>query len=434
MTSYKQPLLLVFFLCALSTSAYPQGIGLDVLSYNLTIEPNIQKKYVEGTVLIHLKKGANENTIILDAGALEIEEVTGANVKSFQKKNSQLIIELSDQGQSEHKLSIRYHGYPKKGLLFNPDLEQAHTVYFTNQWMVCHDQPDDKATFEATILVPKGKQCIASGVLIRTEDKEDKTHFQWSQKYETPPYTYGFVIGAFNQVSENIGDVDLHYFSAQRSEVELKKIFEATGEILEFLEEKSGVKYLQKSYSQILIGSNYQEMSGLAVFNTTYAAAVLKDSSEIHLTAHELAHQWWGNSITCRSFGHFWLNEAFAVYLATAFNEYKFGPEKYRSDIAIYKSIYDGLVKNGNDKPLVFDKWIPSRANRNVVYYKGAYVLHLLRQELGDQAFWKAIKAYSQQYFGKTVDTNDFQISVEQSTGLDLDVFFDKWVYGSQNK
>lgn len=434
MLSNKQCLLLVFFLCFLSTSVYSQETKVDVLSYNLTIEPNIQEKYVEGTVLIHLKKGANENTIVLDAGALEIEEVTGANVKSFRKKNAQLIIELSDQQQSDHKLSIRYHGYPKRGLLFNPDLEQAHTVYFTNHWMVCHDQPHDKATFDVTILAPKGKQCIASGALIRTEDKGDKTHFQWSQKYETPPYTYGFVIGKFNWVSENIGDVDLNYFSAQHSEGELKKIFEATGEILQFFEEKSGVEYVQNSYSQILIGSNYQEMSGLAVFNTTYAAAVLKDSSEIHLTAHELAHQWWGNSITCKSFSHFWLNEAFAVYLATAFNEDKFGPEKYRSDIAIYKSIYDGLVENGNDKPLVFDKWIPSRANRNVVYYKGAYVLHLLRQELGDQAFWKAIKAYSQQYFGKTVDTNDFQRSVEQSTGLDLDDFFNKWVYGSQNK
>ena len=137
-------------------------------------------------------------------------------------------------------------------------------------------------------------------------------------------------------------------------------------------------------------------MSGLSVLSTTYAGSVLKDSSEIHLTAHELAHQWWGNRITCKSFNHFWLNEAFAVYMASAFNEYKFGKEKYLSDISLYKRIYDDVVKRGKDKALVFQGWKALRDNRSIVYYKGAYVLHLLRQKMGDEAFWKGIQYYSQ--------------------------------------
>ncbi len=176
----------------------------------------------------------------------------------------------------------------------------------------------------------------------------------------------------------------------------MKKVFEETGNILGFFEEKSGVKYIQQSYSQILIGDHYQEMSGFSVLKDSYASYVLKDSSEIHLTSYELAHQWWGNMITCRSFEHFWLNKAFATLMSTAFSEYKFGKEKYESDISIYKGIYDDIIKRGKDKPLVFPNWDnPSRDDRNIVYYKGAYELHLLRQEIGDEEFWDGIKSYS---------------------------------------
>lgn len=206
-------------------------------------------------------------------------------------------------------------------------------------------------------------------------------------------------------------------------------MFAQTPNILRFFEQKSGMKYVQNSYSQILIGDNYQEMSGLSVLADTYPAFVFKDSSEIHLTSHELAHQWWGNMITCENFGHFWLNEAFAVFMSSAFSEHKFGKEKYQSDISIYKSIYDDLVERGVDGPLVFKRWNYSRDNRNIVYYKGAYVLDLLREELGDAAFWKGIRSYSTRYFGKSVKTEDFKLAMEKATDLNLNAFFDAWVY-----
>jgi len=133
--------------------------------------------------------------------------------------------------------------------------------------------------------------------------------------------------------------------------------------------------------------------------------------------------------ITCETFGHFWLNEAFAVYMATAFNEERFGKGKYESDIALYKSIYDDLKKRKKDKALVFKKWISTRDNRNVVYYKGAYVLHLLREEMGEEAFWKGIKSYSKSYWGKSVKTEDFKKAMETASGRDLDDFFEEWVY-----
>ena len=417
---------LIFFI---ATTVYSKGSELDVLNYNLSIEPDIQNESVEGSVIITFQIDADENTIELNAGNLHIDQVTGKYVEGYKRKDDMLTINLSAKWQTTYKITISYHGEPKRGLLFNPELNQAHTVYFTNQWMVCNDKPSDKATFNLNIIVPRGKQCIASGELIGIDQEDDKNIFHWSQTYESPFYTYGFVIGDFNQVIDKTDNVILNYYSAQLSADKLKKVFVETGNILQFFEQKSGVKYIQNSYSQILIGNHYQEMSGLCVLSESYASSVLKDSSEIHLTSHELAHQWWGNMITCKTFSHFWLNEAFAVYMASAYSEYKFGKEKYLADIAIYKSIYDKLVEKEKDRPLIFTNWESSKDNRNVVYYKGAYVLHLLRQKLGDKAFWEGIKSYSQKYFGKSVETINFKQSMEESTNINLDNFFNTWIY-----
>jgi aminopeptidase N len=157
---------------------------------------------------------------------------------------------------------------------------------------------------------------------------------------------------------------------------------------------------------------------------------VLKDSTETNLISHELAHQWWGNRITCKNWGHFWLNEGLTTYLSAAYNEYRFGTEKYNTDINTYFKVYQEIKNRKKDKPLVFVDWSnPTRDDRNIVYFKGAYVLHLLRQEVGEQNFWEGIRNYSQKNFDKLVTTQDFQHAIEEIVGRDLDKFFNEWVY-----
>ena len=421
----------ILVLCSvfLAIKSHAQGTDLDVLSYDLTIEPDIQNQYIEGSLSIRLAVGEEVESIALDAADLLIDGVTGTSVTSYRKVDAKLLITLAPQKETQHEITIQYHGNPNRGLLFNPDLNQAHTVYFTDHWMVCNQQPKDRATFSINLLLPKELQSIASGRLLEVEEIGEKRLHRWHQDYPTPAYTYGFVIGSFTEVTEQIGAVKLQYYSSELAADELKKVFIETSNILRFFEERSGISYVQDSYAQVLIGDHYQEMSGLSVLSRSYPAYVLKDSSEIHLTSHELAHQWWGNMITCEDFGHFWLNEAFAVYMSSAFSEHKFGPEKYQADIAIYKSIYDDLVARGKDRSLIFREWRATRENRNVVYYKGAYVLHLLREKLGEEPFWKGIRAYSQRYFGKSVKTEDFKSAMEWATGTDLGDFFDQWVY-----
>ncbi|MEM9679926.1 MAG: M1 family aminopeptidase [Bacteroidota bacterium] len=210
----------------------------------------------------------------------------------------------------------------------------------------------------------------------------------------------------------------------------MEQIFQYTGDMVSFFEEKTGIRLPQDSYSQILIGHHYQEMSGFAILRKSYGELVLNDSTETNLIAHELAHQWWGNSITCKNWNHFWLNEGFATFMSAAYNEHRFGKAKYQENIDAYFKVYDAIKSKGGDNPLVFERWLnPSRDDRNLVYFKGAYVLHLLRIELGEALFWKGIKEYSRAYYGKAVTTKDFQLAMEKASNQSLKDFFEEWVY-----
>lgn len=430
---YTQHILLILkalFLLPMVIQASFIDTEPDVISYHLTIEPKIDEGYVNGTVIINFKINTNADSVVLNSGNLVIDKVVGENVTGFKKIENDLIINLSKRDKEENEISIDYHGNPSRGLIFDSDHGQVHTLYFTSHWMICNDSPGDKALFNLNLLIPSDKACIASGELVSTVHKNGKIQYSYQQDYESPSYTYGFVIGNFNKAEEKVKEVSLQYYSQNYSSGELMTIFRETSAMISFFEEKSGVKYYQSTYSQILIGDHYQEMSGFSILKDSYGNLVLKDSTETNLISHELAHQWWGNRITCKSWNHFWLNEAMATFLSAAYNESRFGMEKYHSDMDSYYQVYSALKERGNDKPLVFEDWSnPSRDDRNIVYFKGAYVLHLLREEMGDEEFWKAIRFYSTKYFGKSVETVDFQLAVEESSGIDLEAFFNKWIY-----
>lgn len=424
------PTSIIVFLLSLSAHSYSNEDELDVISYHLTIEPSIEKKHIKGTVIITCKIDPEAKVVVWDAGNLTIDSVSGDHVLGFRKRDKKLVIQLAEREKRESVLTIAYHGHPTWGLLFAVDQGQAYTIYGTSQWMVCNDLPGDKALFYLNIAVPVDKTCIASGELQSQVRKQDKVHYSYQQNFESPSYTYGFAIGNFNQAEETYGEVLLNYFGQGYSSDQLKTIFRETPAVISFFEEKSGVKYDHPTYSQILIGNSYQEMSGFSTLKDTYGELVLQDSTETNLISHELAHQWWGNRVTCKNWNHFWLNEAMATFLSAAYNEYRFGKEKYQSDIDSYYQVYAAIKKRGKDKPLVFDNWSnPSRDDRNIVYFKGAYVLHLLKEKLGEEIFWRAIRGYTTKHFGKSVDTDDFQKAIEEFSGINLEGFFNEWVY-----
>ena len=425
-----QRLKIIYILLFLSVVNHIYALQLDVLSYDVSIEPDIQQHYIEGSVLIRYKLPIDECSFVLNSGNLEIDSVTGTSIKSFTKHDNKLMLELYGEKEEINELTIKYRGNPTKGLLFDQGKNLAYTVYFTHYWMISNFAVNDKATITLKIHVDKGLNCVANGELMEIREKEEKLVYHWYQSFASPTYTFGFAIGNFRKVENSSSGVKIINYSPEYSPKELEKIFIETPKMISFFEEKSGIKYDHSSYFQVLIGNHYQEMSGFSVLKESYGKQVLKDSTETNLISHELAHQWWGNRITCKSLNHFWLNEAITTYMSAAYNEYRFGQEKYQSDIDAYYKVYEGIKNRNEDRPLVFHDWSnPTSDDRNIVYFKGAYVLHLLRQEIGDKMFWDAIKHYSQKYFDKSVTTKDFKTAFEESSERNLDSFFNEWVF-----
>jgi len=157
---------------------------------------------------------------------------------------------------------------------------------------------------------------------------------------------------------------------------------------------------------------------------------VLSNEQDIWLGAHEFAHQWWENMVTCRDWNHFWVNEGVATFMAAAYIEHRFGRASYMKEIDSYRSNYEKVRAAGKDKSLVFPDWNrPTREDRTLVYDKGAYVMHMLREEMGEEAFWKGFRNFTRRNFGKSVVTEDFTNAMQEATRKPLKNFFDKWIY-----
>ena len=401
----------------------------DVLHYDAEIEPDIKSKSVRGVVTITFEV-VRPGKIKFDCGGLEIKSIRskGQNIP-FEIKNNTLLFDVSGTGQ-RHDVDIEYNGLPPRGINFFPEHDQVYTVFSTSQWLVCKDTPDDKATLRLRLITPSNVKVIATGEMETSTSKETKVISEWNQTNASPTYTFGFAVGPFTEVTDSRNALRLRYLSSEHSQPELTQIFAETKNMIQFFEERSGVPYPGKSYTQVLaLGNVSQEMAGFAVMRLSYGKQVLDNASEINLGAHELAHQWWGNNVTCLNWNHFWLNEGLAVFMSSAFKEQRFGHDHYLKDISIYKNAYEKVVEKKADKPLIFKSWLnPTADDRTLVYYKGAYVFHLLREKLGEEVFWMALKEYSTAHFGKSVVSSDLQNVMEKVSGSDLDKFFGQWV------
>jgi len=418
--------------CASQTSSPTRPF--DVLHYDITIEPDITQKTLTGTAIIKFSSNIKGlDYIQFDCGDLIIDSVKQSGMtRQFSTSEHHLKVSLPPLKRNQSsELTVAYHGAPKRGIRFFPELPQIYTVFSTSQWTVCVDAPEDKATLKLTLIVPAKLTAISNGDLISTKDLGEKQITVWEQKSAIPTYIFGFTIGPFRTIREKQRGVELHYLVTSFTDQETRKIFRDTPDMLEFFESHAGVRYADKTYSQVLAaGGVEQEMSSFTAMNEAYGKGVLANERELWLAAHEFAHQWWGNMVTCRDWNHFWLNEGIATFMAAAYIEHRFGSAAYMREIESYRSNYEKVRAAGKDKSLVFPDWLhPTREDRTLVYDKGAYIMHLLRAEMGEQAFWNGLRIYTRKFFGKSVVTSDFKTAMEEANGKSLDRFFDKWVY-----
>lgn len=434
-----QLLLLLSLGVSLTTDLRAQTTAIspiDVTHYEAQVEPDVLNKTVKGKVLIRFTSRLdNLKTIEFDCGELLIDAVReNKDTLTFLRSDGRLTISLLRPASANERreIEVEYHGTPRRGIRFFPEPAQVYTVFSTSQWLVCIDAPDDKATLHLKLIVPTEFNTVANGRFAgRRNKKDNKVVHEWKQAVPVPSYIFGFAAGRFRTLTEKHGRVQLRYLAMKFSDQELVRIFRDTADMISFFEARAGVRYADSSYTQVLAsGGVAQEMSGFTVMGESYGRKVLANERDLGLGAHELAHQWWGNMVTCRDWNHFWLNEGIATFMAAAYKEHRFGRGEYLKEIEDSRVSYQKVRDAGKDRSLVFPDWLkPTAEDRTLVYDKGAYVVHLLREELGERAFWQGMRQYTQKHFGKSVMTPDFQRAMEQASGKNLTDFFARWVY-----
>jgi aminopeptidase N len=428
-------------LCAWAVAVHAQApaVGSErpfsVTHYDVEIEPRLESQTITGTATLSFVFTRDfVQSIALDRGRLEIDGVEeDGRPRAFTVEGSRLRLILP-RGKANEKrtLTVRYRGTASSGLLFNTEREQVYTVFSTSQWMIALDDPRARATLRLRVTMPRTWSGAASGREVSRRDVAgEKVQMEWQLDRPAPTYTFGFAIGAFAEASDRSSRVALRYLGRDFTDADLRRIFSESAPMLSFFEQRSGVPFPGDAYAQALVARTAgQEMSGLSIVSEEYGRAVMADPSAIGLIAHELAHQWWGNMVTCHAWTEFWLNEGFATFMAAAYREQRFGRDVYVKDVASMKARYEQVRERGNDRPLVFPSWDrPTADDRTLVYQKGAYVLHELRELVGDAMFWAGIRRYTTEHFGKSVTTTDFQTAMEQASSMDLRPFFDRWVY-----
>ncbi|MEP7117188.1 MAG: M1 family metallopeptidase [Acidobacteriota bacterium] len=416
------------------SASAPPGPAIDVVSYDAAITPDLATRSVTGQVRIRLTATRAASDVTFDRGLLTVDQVShGGVAQPFDLTDRRVVVHLGTPlgaGQTRD-LDVAYHGTPGFGLQFPPERSQVYTVFTTSDWMVSADVPGDRATLRLRVTLPEALAAVGVGAAVGTTPAGQglRVH-EWRLDAPAPPYTFGFAAGPFTTVSAGRD----RFLGAGFSAAELRRIFADTDAMLRFFERRAGVPYPHATYTQALVARTVgQEMSGLSLLSEDYGRAVLADPTAITLGAHEAAHQWWGNLLTCEAWTQFWLNEGMATFMAAAFLEVRFGRPAYDRAVERFRTEYSRVRDAGGDKPLVFPAWNrPSADDRTLVYQKGALVLHELRGQLGDPAFWKGLRAYTREFVGHSVTTVDFQHAMERSSGQDLTPFFARWVYAAR--
>ena len=425
--------LALFLGCWFRVAAAPPPRPYDVEQYEVRIEPDLSAQRLSGQVTIQLHSITDGlDTLELDAGSLNVSAVVEEFASQrFERRGELLVVhpEKPVRLGEIRRFTIRYEALAAPGLSFFDN--QAWAAYFTSHWMVCDERADDRATLRLVISAPAGMKVAASGRLVSTHREGSRSVSEWREETEVPPFVFAFAVGNFAESTAQEDQIKLRFLGPPGDAKDLAKIFSETRSALRFLADKSGAPYREKTYTQALLRNGpEQEAAQFTLLPETYGQTLLSHPDDLWLLVHELAHQWYGMGIACRDWSDFWLSEGVATFLADVYLGEKFGPERYAAEIGRAQKTYEQLKAAGKDHPLSFRDWkVPRDAGGRLPYEKGAWVLHLLRQQMGDDAFWRGLRVYTKDNWGKQVTSRDFERAMEAVTDTPLKDFFQTWVY-----
>jgi aminopeptidase N len=433
-------LLFLIFVSLLSLQGFTQ-IDVKHYRYHIQLSDETDKINVKATIAISFPISTKEFSLDLTQQkgnkGMKVEEVKGKNVAAFQQSNDKLIIQLKNTfANATDTFEIIYSGIPSDGLIISKNRFGDRTFFSDNwpnrahNWIPCNDILTDKASVEFIVTAPDHYQVISNGIQIEeTNLDKNKKLTHWKEDIAIP--TKIMVIGVAPFAAVNVGSYNNIPVSAWVYPQNKDKgvyDYSVALPILKFLDEYIGSYPFQK-LANVQSTTIYGGMENAsAIFYDERAVNGRKTSEPT--VAHEIAHQWFGDMATEKSFAHLWLSEGFATYLTNIYWEHQYGKEKMWERLEEDREKIIRFTRV-NKRPVVDSiSDYMDLLNENS-YQKGGWFLHMLCNEVGDAVFQKIIQQYYQQYKGSNADTRDFQRVTEKVSGKKLDWFFNQWLYQS---
>jgi aminopeptidase N len=457
-TSWWQTLLLLVgggvLVCASAACAQPgprppearPQPGIDVLDYDFHLTLADTTDRIEGTATVRLRVTADTLTAIRldlvgppvatgDPG-MRVGSVTEEGAAVPHTHTADLLRITPDAGLAEgatHTLRIRYAGIPTDGLIIGTNRHGDRTFFGDNwpnrarHWLPVVDHLADKAPVEFRVTAPARYEVVSNGALVSDSTMADTRVTHWRTDVPLPPKV--MIIGVADFAVDTVATVDGVPVQSWVYPEDREAGFQDLGQappILRFFEENLG-PYPYEKLANVQSTTRYGGMeNAAAIFYSEEAVADGKDSTP--LLAHEIAHQWYGNTVTEADWPHLWLSEGFATYLTALYLEHARGPAALRTFMSDARGTVTQFHERNPDTPLVDTTFSdPNELLTSNPYQKGAWTLHMLRHEVGTATFWDGLRAYYDRYRNENASTRDFRRVMEDVSGQDLAGFFDQW-------
>ncbi len=439
---------------------YPPDLSIEPVHMKIDLHVDVDKHSASGEVVHTLNINSKDaRTLKLHAVDLDIFEVFDANrdIKTTWRYDGK-VLEITwpegslEQGD-EHKLHIQYAvDHPDSGLFFStpdtayPDRDRwactDHETERARHWLPCVDLPQVRCKLDFHLRADKTFTILANGKLMSEEEHEDgetKTA-HWKLDWPCPSYITCFALGEFQSFEDQpYKDIPVAYFAAKHhSAKNLERSFGRTNDMLEFITKKLDTPFPYPKYYQFAlpgIGGAMENISLVSwddvfVLDETLAQEWTWLVDQVNI--HEMAHSYFGDALVCRDFAHAWLKESWATYMESCWLEHRYGQDELLYDV--YRNMHSYFVEADSSykRPIVTNIYDTSwHMYDRHLYPGGGARLHMLRRQLGDDAFWQGVRSYVQENMGKNVETHDFRRALEKSSGKSLVQWFEQWIYSA---
>jgi aminopeptidase N len=430
---------------------YERARPFHIRHLTLELRLDVAEKSVAGSATLDFERiDAAATELTLDAVGFEIESVELGPTrwtKSPYVYDGNTITIPVPAARASASVRVRYRAVPERGLYFlAPDehvKDRPRQVWSQCQdedgrfWFPCHDKPHLKMSFDLDVTVPKGWYALSNGQLAerKTPPGAKSWRYRWQMKDPLPSYLVTLVAGEFAEIDATPkGGVPVTYLVPKGREADGRRSFARTPEMIENFGKLFGVPYPWNKYAQVVVSDFIFGGMENTTATTMYEHVLLDERAALDITsddiiAHELAHQWFGDYVTCRDWSHGWLNEGFATFAQHLDLEKKVGKDEYDYSVKGDLDSYLGEANSRYRRPIVCQDYeAPIEVFDRHLYEKGGLVLHMLRRLLGDETFFRAVRGYLTRHARSIVETRDLMRALEDVSGRGLEQFFEQWL------